>query len=194
MVEMTEVAHILKYATANSFIILDEIGRGTSTFDGMSIARAVIEYIKEKINARTIFATHYHELTNLSDWRPGIKNYSMAVKERGNEIQFLRRVIEGGADKSYGIHVAQLAGLPRKTIERAQKLLVELESSPHRTESVSKPCPIPVVVSESNSISLFQSTIPDELISLDIETITPLESLNLLHRLHLRAKQEAGKT
>ncbi|HAK75004.1 MAG TPA: DNA mismatch repair protein MutS, partial [Sporomusaceae bacterium] len=126
--EMNEVAHILKYATGNSLVILDEIGRGTSTFDGMSIARAVIEYVKERIKAKTLFATHYHELTGMADEYEGIKNYTVAVKERGNEVIFLRRIIPGGADKSYGIHVAQLAGLPRKLIQRSQQILAELES------------------------------------------------------------------
>lgn len=192
MVEMTEVAAILKHASSNSFIILDEIGRGTSTFDGMSIARAVIEYIKEKLHSRTIFATHYHELTILESWHSGIRNQSMAVKERGNEIQFLRRVIEGGADKSYGVHVAQLAGLPKKVVERAHQLLTEMEESPNQQQSAafdkSDKQPNTMV-----NTSLFCSTLPDELISLDIDTITPLEAINILNRLHLQAKREAGK-
>jgi DNA mismatch repair protein MutS len=195
MVEMTEVAHILKHSTSNSFIILDEIGRGTSTFDGMSIARSVIEYIKEKLHSRTIFATHYHELTILENWRQGIRNRSMAVKERGNEIQFLRRVIDGGADKSYGVHVAQLAGLPRKVVERAHQLLTEMEENPVRPNSVADTLDKSDCKSDNLvSPSLFSSTLPDELIALDIDTITPLEAINILHRLHLQARREAGKT
>ncbi len=187
MVEMNEVAQILKHATPNSLIILDEIGRGTSTFDGMSIARAVIEYIKERIKAKTLFATHYHELTELADSFSGIQNYSVAVKERGNEVVFLRRIIPGGADKSYGIHVAQLAGLPKKAIERAQTLLAELErNNPSKQESNPN-------IAATMSMSLFTSAITEELLALDIMTITPLEALNILYRLQAQAKQEAGK-
>ena len=188
MVEMNEVAHILKYATSNSLIILDEIGRGTSTFDGMSIARAVIEYIRERIHAKTLFATHYHELIELADFSPVIKNYSVAVKEKGNTVIFLRRIIPGGADKSYGIHVAQLAGLPKKIIDRAQKILADLEEN-HQHQA-------PVVLKkkeENEPISLFSSSLSNELLSLDIMTITPLEALNILYRLQNQAKGESGK-
>ena len=188
MVEMNEVSHILKHATSRSLIILDEIGRGTSTFDGMSIARAVVEHVKERIHAKTIFATHYHELTCLSQWRPAIQNYSMAVKERGNDVLFLRRVISGGADKSYGIHVAKLAGLPGKVVERAQELLRETEAG--------ATCGIaakPAAVSSGSIGSLFQSSLVDEIASLDVVTMTPLEALNLLNKLSLQARQEAGK-
>ena len=188
MLEMTEVSQILKNATSRSLVILDEIGRGTSTFDGMSIARAVVEYIKERIHAKTIFATHYHELTCLAEWKPAIQNFSMAVKERGNDVVFLRRVIPGGADKSYGIHVAKLAGLPGKVIERSQELLVQIETEATcqtpRREKTSAAAPMG---------SLFQSSLADELASLDTLTLTPLEALNILHKLTVQAKQEAGK-
>ena len=127
MVEMNEVAQILRYATKDSLIILDEVGRGTSTFDGMSIARAVMEFIHEKIKAKTLFATHYHQLIALEDVMNGVKNYSVAVKERGNDIVFLRRIVPGGTDRSYGVHVARLAGLPKKVIDRAQDILEEYE-------------------------------------------------------------------
>lgn len=189
MVEMNEVAQILKHATQQSLIILDEIGRGTSTFDGMSIARAVIEYIKERIKAKTLFATHYHELTELADCSKTIKNYSVAVKERGNDVVFLRRIIPGGADKSYGIHVAQLAGLPPKTIKRAQELLLELEQnhlqaqSPQSVEKAAAAIPM----------SLFTSSTIDKLLTLDIMTLTPIEAINILYRLQNQAKQESGK-
>lgn len=126
MVEMNEVSHILKYATRDSLIILDEIGRGTSTYDGMSIARAVIEHIRDNIGAKTLFATHYHELTDLED-NMHVKNYCIAVKEKGNDVTFLRRIIRGSADKSYGIHVAKLAGLPQNVVERAECILADLE-------------------------------------------------------------------
>ena len=188
MLEMNEVSQILKHATSRSLIILDEIGRGTSTFDGMSIARSVVEYIKERIHGKTIFATHYHELTCLSDWRPAIKNYSMAVKERGNDVVFLRRVVAGGADKSYGIHVAKLAGLPGKVVERAQELLVQIEA-----EAGCPAAPAQKAAETDAALSLFRSTLADELATIDVMTLTPLEALNLLHKFHLQAKQEAGK-
>ena len=127
MVEMNEVAQILRYATSDSLIILDEVGRGTSTFDGMSIARSVVEFINEKIKAKTLFATHYHQLIELENVLPEVKNYSVAVKERGMEVIFLRRIIPGGTDRSYGIHVAQLAGLPKKVISRAEEILQEYD-------------------------------------------------------------------
>lgn len=128
MVEMNEVSHILKYATNKSLVILDEIGRGTSTYDGMSIARAVIEHIRDHIGAKTLFATHYHELTDLED-DIHVKNYCIAVKEKGSDVTFLRRIIRGSADKSYGIHVAKLAGLPQEVVKRAETILIDLENT-----------------------------------------------------------------
>lgn len=128
MVEMNEVSHILKNATNKSLVILDEIGRGTSTYDGMSIARAVIEHIRDHIGAKTLFATHYHELTDLED-DVHVKNYCIAVKEKGSDVTFLRRIIRGSADKSYGIHVAKLAGLPQEVIKRAETILIDLENT-----------------------------------------------------------------
>jgi DNA mismatch repair protein MutS len=189
MVEMNEVAQILKYATKQSLIILDEIGRGTSTFDGMSIARAVIEYIKERIKAKTLFATHYHELTEVSDHYSGIQNYSVAVKERGKEVVFLRRIIPGGADKSYGIHVAQLAGLPKRIIDRANKILDDLENK-H-----SEPTELKAGASAAatTSMSLFESALTTELLAIDVMAITPLEAINILYRLQSDAKKEAGR-
>ncbi|VBB05997.1 dna mismatch repair protein muts clamp [Lucifera butyrica] len=189
MVEMNEVAQIIKHATTKSLIILDEIGRGTSTFDGMSIARAVVEHIKDRIKAMTLFATHYHELTELAENSPVVKNYSVAVKERGNEVVFLRRIIPGGADKSYGIHVAQLAGLPKKIIERAHELLSELEEQ-HGVNRLDSPAPI---AAATGTQSLFQSTLAEDLLALDIMTLTPLEALNLLYKLQNQAKQEVGQ-
>ncbi len=198
MVEMNEVAHILKYATENSLIILDEVGRGTSTFDGMSIARAVIEYINQKIRAKTLFATHYHELTALADSDDKIKNYCVAVKERGNEIIFLRRIKPGGADKSYGIQVAKLAGLPRSVMKRAEIILKELEqnvegdrsSAPSTTKpSVEKPT---TSKPPAEATSLFASSIAQELLKLDVTTLTPIEAMNLLYKLQDQARREAG--
>lgn len=142
MVEMNEVSHILKYATNKSLVILDEIGRGTSTYDGMSIARAVIEHIRDHIGAKTLFATHYHELTDLED-NVHVKNYCIAVKEKGSYVTFLRRIIRGSADKSYGIHVAKLAGLPQEVVKRAETILIDLENTAPTKEKT--------IISKNNS-------------------------------------------
>ncbi len=184
MVEMNEVAQILKYATERSLIILDEVGRGTSTFDGMSIARAVIEYIDKKIRAKTLFATHYHELTDLADNSVSIENFCTAVKERGSEIIFLRRIQRGGSDKSYGIQVAKLAGLPKFVMRRAEEILTDLENSaPVKVENVKAPPP---------SQNLFVSQGLDDLLKLDVTTLTPIEALNKLYELQAKARLEAG--
>ncbi len=194
MVEMNEVAHILRHATADSLIVLDEIGRGTSTFDGMSIARAVIEYSKDKIRAKTLFATHYHELTELEETAKKIKNYSVAVKERGNDVVFLRRIVPGGADKSYGIHVAQLAGLPKKIVERAQEILAELEQGQrHVRAAAGEAAATACAAAAAEQPTLFASSIAEELSAIDVMTLTPLEALNILYKLQIQAKQEAGR-
>ncbi|WP_199883683.1 DNA mismatch repair protein MutS [Anaerosinus massiliensis] len=214
MVEMNEVAQILKFATKRSLIILDEIGRGTSTFDGMSIARAVIEHVHDKIGAKTLFATHYHELTDLEDYAEGIKNYCVAVKERGSEVVFLRRIVAGGADKSYGIHVAKLAGLPKIVTERAKKILTELENQ-HVTathiaatqiETIEQKIEIKQeekqIGKEENykskqkdegMSSLFASGLSEQILTLDLMSMTPLEAMNILYQLQNQAKGEAGK-
>ena len=194
MVEMNEVAQILKYATKNSLVILDEIGRGTSTFDGMSIARAVIEYIRDRVHAKTLFATHYHELTDMEDEH--IKNYCVAVKERGSQVVFLRRIIAGSADKSYGIHVARLAGLPRFVTQRAQAILDALETQPAAETAAVSDAPVPPAAAEPEEAgmgSLFTGSLSRELLSLDIMTMTPLEAMNALYKLQNEAKMEAGK-
>lgn len=147
MVEMNEVSHILKYATNKSLVILDEIGRGTSTYDGMSIARAVIEHIRDHIGAKTLFATHYHELTDLED-DVHVKNYCIAVKEKGSDVTFLRRIIRGSADKSYGIHVAKLAGLPQEVVKHAETILIDLEN----TASTKEKTIIAKDISDENNI------------------------------------------
>lgn len=185
MVEMNEVAQILKFATAQSLIILDEVGRGTSTFDGMSIARAVIEFIDKKIRAKTLFATHYHELTDLAEISSRIENFSVAVKERGNEIIFLRRIKPGGADKSYGIQVAKLAGLPKSVMKRAEEILRSMEKSE----------PVRPVLSSKNakSPSLFMSQQLKELLALDVPSLTPIEAMNKLYELQKLAKSELGQ-
>ncbi|MBQ7630716.1 MAG: DNA mismatch repair protein MutS, partial [Selenomonadaceae bacterium] len=177
MVEMNEVAQILKYATNRSLIILDEVGRGTSTFDGMSIARAVIEYIDKKIKAKTLFATHYHELTDLAEISAQIENFSVAVKERGTEIIFLRRIKKGGADKSYGIQVAKLAGLPKSVMKRAEEILKALE----KDEPV-KPAP---TAQKSLPVQNNLFIMPElkEFLKLDVTTLTPIEAMNKLYEL-----------
>ena len=186
MVEMNEVAQILKYATNNSLIILDEVGRGTSTFDGMSIARAVIEYIDKKIRAKTLFATHYHELTDLAENSAHIENFCTAVKERGSEIIFLRRIRPGGADKSYGIQVAKLAGLPKVVMKRAEEILHDMENSiPIESAETKKNAPQPTQ-------NLFVSRSLEELIKLDVTTLTPIEAMNKLFDLQKKAREESG--
>ncbi len=193
MVEMNEVAQILKYATKKSLVILDEIGRGTSTFDGMSIARAVMEHIEKKIHAKTLFATHYHELTDLEDDK--IKNFCVAVKERGTQVAFLRRIVQGSADKSYGIHVARLAGLPKSVTERAEIILKGLEEDNPPMESRTQQAkvePEQSEVPEASMGSLFSSGIQDALLGLDVMSMTPLEAINELYRLQEQAKREAG--
>lgn len=194
MVEMNEVAQILKYATRNSLIILDEVGRGTSTYDGMAIARAVMEYIQAHIKAKTLFATHYHELIGMENVMEGIKNYSVAIKERGNDIVFLRRIVRGGTDRSYGVHVARLAGLPKKVLERADELLQEYDS--HKGEAA-EAAPAQAVAEQpaagdDGMGSLFASSLTDELLRLDVMSMTPIEAMNALFKLQQEAKKEKG--
>lgn len=191
MVEMSEVAHILKNATANSLVILDEIGRGTSTFDGMSIARAVIEYMEERIQSLTLFATHYHELTTLAEQVEKIKNYSIAVKERGKQVIFLRRIIAGGADKSYGIHVGQLAGLPKKLIHRASELLAEIEQCQGAATVVGEQNSV-LAQAQPAAITLFSQAVIEKLLTVDVLSVTPIEALNILYQLQSQAKEETG--
>ncbi|MBQ1546254.1 MAG: DNA mismatch repair protein MutS, partial [Clostridia bacterium] len=165
-------------------LIFDEIGRGTSTFDGMSIARAVLEYAvdKKKLGARTLFATHYHELTVLEELLDGVKNYNIAVKKRGDDITFLRRIVRGGADDSYGIEVAKLAGLPESVISRAKVVLKELESG-KKTEKPKKKR-TEVIPDESLSLIPSISSRAEEFIrNLDPNTLTPFEALNKLYEL-----------
>jgi DNA mismatch repair protein MutS len=204
MVEMTEVANILRNATRNSLVILDEIGRGTSTFDGLSIAWAVVEYISNTrvLGAKTLFATHYHELTELEDTMSGVTNYCIAVKEQGDDIVFLRKIIKGGADKSYGIQVAKLAGVPDQVITRAKELVEELSSaditmkareiaeasanvSQHKT--VTRPDEV-----DLNQMTLFDTVKNDDIIheleEISINEITPMEALNILSRLQSKLK------
>ena len=177
MVEMIETANILNHATPRSLLILDEIGRGTSTYDGLSIAWAVVEYIHNHPNlkARTLFATHFHELTQLSDLLPGVRNYNVAVTESNNQVVFLHHIIPGGADRSYGIHVAQLAGIPRPVILRASEILQQLEATSGTTVQVNP--------ASSQQLVLFPETNPllDELKKLDLNTLPPIQAINLLY-------------
>ena len=186
MVEMREVADILRCATRRSLLILDEIGRGTSTFDGMSIARAVLEYCADKklLGAKTLFATHYHELTELENTLPGTVNYNIAVKAKGEDIIFLRKILPGGADRSYGIEVAKLAGLPDRVLQRARAILRELEE----TDSVSR---APARKEEEDQVSLAALGEEEVLAALrrcQPETLTPLEAMNLLYELKQKLK------
>ena len=183
MVEMTEVASILKYATAKSLLILDEIGRGTSTYDGMAIARAVLEYAASPrhLGAKTLFATHYHELSAIEDELPNVKNYNIAVKKRGDKMIFLRKIIPGATDDSYGVDVANLAGLPASVITRARQILKELESQQPQRAAVRKSSE-----DSSDQVSLLDISsqqVADALRAINVETLTPIEAMNELYKL-----------
>jgi DNA mismatch repair protein MutS len=186
MVEMLETAQILNCATRQSLILLDEIGRGTSTYDGLSIAWAIAEFIhaREHLGARTLFATHYHEMTQLETLREGIRNYRVAVQERDGDVVFLRKILPGGADRSYGIHVAKLAGLPTPVIARAQEVLEQLEQPDRERESRR-------VVVESPASSVLPEPHPliDEVRQIDLFSMTPLDALNRLAELQKRATE-----
>ncbi len=176
MVEMVEAANILHHATSRSLLILDEIGRGTSTYDGLSIAWGIIEYIHNhpQLRAKTLFATHYHELTQLADLLPGVRNYNVAVSEADNKVVFLHKIIPGGADKSYGIHVAQLAGLPSPVVQRANEIMAELEKTSGRAVKIDP--------NAARQVALFPETNPllDEIKNLDVNSLSPIEALNKL--------------
>ena len=202
MVEMTEVANILRNATRNSLLILDEIGRGTSTFDGLSIAWAVIEYISntKTLGAKTLFATHYHELTELEGTLNGVNNYCIAVKEMGDDIVFLRKIIKGGADRSYGIQVAKLAGVPDSVIQRAKELAQELSEADItvRSREIAQAGAAPKKkVPKLDEVDLKQMTLFDtvkeddilkELQEMELSSMTPIDALNTLYRLQTRLK------
>ncbi|MCD8222804.1 MAG: DNA mismatch repair protein MutS [Clostridiales bacterium] len=204
MVEMTEVANILRNATKNSLLILDEIGRGTSTFDGLSIAWAVIEHISNPrlLGAKTLFATHYHELTELEGIMSGVNNYCIAVKEQGDDIVFLRKIVKGGADKSYGIQVAKLAGVPDSVIQQAKELVEELVSSDlaSRTREIAQSGTSPVVHKsvpkpddlEMTQLTLFETVKEEEIMKeirdMDLAQMTPIDALNTLYRIQTKLK------
>ena len=188
MLEMNEVAAILKNATKRSLIIYDEVGRGTSTFDGMSIARSVVEYTySKKIGAKTLFATHYHELTDMEDEFPGIVNYNIAAKKRGDSITFLRKIVRGGTDDSYGIEVAKLAGVPNEVVKRAREILKDIESGSHIAvgHNVSKKDDVDLFAGFVSSVN---DDVADKLRAVDINTMTPIEAMNLLFELKMMLK------
>ena len=203
MVEMTEVANILRNATENSLLILDEIGRGTSTFDGLSIAWAVVEHIAKQIGAKTLFATHYHELTELEGKLDSVNNYCIAVQESGDDIVFLRKIIKGGADKSYGIQVARLAGVPDAVLTRAKEIVSQLtendiviHTKPVEQTDSEKPKPETVEVS-GQQISMFDgfSNMPStedillELRDIDLNALTPMDAMNKLYQIQQKVKE-----
>jgi DNA mismatch repair protein MutS len=176
MVEMIEASNILHHATSRSLLILDELGRGTSTYDGLSIAWAVIEYIHNHphLRAKTLFATHYHELTQLAELLPGVRNYNVAVSEADGKVVFLHKIVPGGADRSYGIHVAQLAGLPAPVIQRAGEIMAELEKTSGRAVKISPHA--------AQQAMLFPDSSPllAELKNVDVNALSPIEALNKL--------------
>ena len=182
MVEMMEVANILKEATGNSLVILDEIGRGTSTYDGLSIAWAVAEYIedKEKCGAKTLFATHYHELTGLEDKLEGVKNYSIAVKEKGEDVIFLRKIVTGGTDESYGVHVARLAGVPKVVTQRANEILKSIERKNVLTNKKAEKESSKQVSGQLDMYNFKLAEIAHELDKININELTPIDALNTL--------------
>lgn len=194
MVEMIETANILNNATSRSLIILDEIGRGTSTYDGLSIAHSVVEYIHNnpRMGTKTLFATHYHELVDLAGILPRVKNFNIAVTEDGGEVVFLRKVLPGGADKSYGIHVAQLAGLPRSVLHRAEEVLTRLENDHQNQLPGNRIKNRNLSEAVSQQLSLF-GKIPlviEELLELDLDSLTPLEAITKLYELQKRARED----
>ena len=201
MVEMTEVANILRNATSDSLLILDEIGRGTSTFDGLSIAWAVVEHISNPklLGAKTLFATHYHELTELEGKLNNVNNYCIAVKEKGDDIVFLRKIVPGGADKSYGIQVAKLAGLPDSVLERAKVIVEELSANDIsdiakniQVDTAGKKKKNQLDEVDMTQMSLFDTVKDDDIIaelgSIDISHLTPIEAMNKLYELQNKVK------
>ena len=192
MVEMSEMATILKFATRKSLLILDEVGRGTSTFDGLSIAWAAVEYIAgEKCGARTLFATHYHELSELEGTLPGVVNYRITAKEQGEDVIFLRKIVPGGADRSYGVAVAKLAGLPRNLIARARQIMARLEVDSQTSGSIGRS-----ILDERRGqdrqlgmLDFKPMELVEEISQLDVVSMTPIDALNKLFELNEKAKR-----
>ena len=190
MVEMSEVANILKNATKNSLVILDEIGRGTSTYDGLAIAWAVAEYIADtnNIGCKTLFATHYHELTSLEEKLEGVRNYQIAVKEKGEDVIFLRKIISGGTDESYGIHVAKLAGAPKKMLTRANEILKTLEKKVRIKEQKEEKEMKKQVSGQLDMYNYKLADIASELDKIDINELTPIDALNTIVKIKEKLK------
>jgi DNA mismatch repair protein MutS len=179
---MVETANILNHCTPRSLVVLDEIGRGTSTYDGIAIARAIIEFIHNhpQAHAKTLFATHYHELTELEGYLPRVKNYNVAVVEQGDSVVFMHKIVRGGADKSYGIHVAELAGVPRPVVNRAHEILKELERGTARPDSEQAPIQLRLFSPDDD--------LRKEIVTLDVMSLSPIEALNKLFELQKKAK------
>jgi DNA mismatch repair protein MutS len=206
MVEMTETARILNTATRRSLVILDEIGRGTSTYDGLSLAWSIVEHIHEAIGCRTLFATHYHELTDLESQLSGVRNFNVAVKEWDDQVVFLHQIVPGAADKSYGIHVAQLAGVPRSVNDRAREVLAWLEAQHHSEADGSAKSPAVNPTTSPNGdgrqsghwqLTLFgleEHPLLDEIRSAKLDELSPLEALRLLHAWQERLAAEPSAT
>ena len=193
MVEMSETAEILRNATAQSLIILDEIGRGTSTFDGLAIAWAVVEYIcdKQRIGAKTLFATHYHELSELEGHLDGVKNFCVSVKEHGEDVLFLRKIVRGGADKSFGVHVARLAGVPRPVIARAHEIQARLEVSNINQNTIGRNILGEGRRRKNEQVDLFEyrkTELIQELSEIDVMSLTPMDAINRLFLLKEKAR------
>jgi DNA mismatch repair protein MutS len=189
MVEMVETSNILHHATERSLLVLDEIGRGTSTYDGLSIAWAVIEYIHNHpdLRSKTLFATHYHELTQLPNLLPGVRNYNVAVSEADGNVVFLHKIVPGGADRSYGIHVGQLAGLPKSVVQRAGEILKQLEASSGSAVRIEPTAP--------KQMALFPETNPllSELKEIDVNDMSPIEAINKLYEWQQRFLDKDGQ-
>jgi DNA mismatch repair protein MutS len=209
LVEMSETAFILRHATPRSLIVLDEVGRGTSTYDGVGLAWAVGEYLHDTVRARALFATHYHELTALADHLPAVRNYTLAVKEHGDDVIFLRRVVSGSTDRSYGVHVARLAGLPESVVTRAEEVMARLEKHKRgskdlgvlfelveRIPGTGQETPSPYVLEKKDATLLLPDddaalrSIVHELFSLDIANMTPVQALVRLNDWQLQLRGE----
>jgi DNA mismatch repair protein MutS len=205
LVEMSEASHILRHATPRSLIVLDEVGRGTSTYDGISLAWAIAEEIHNVVGAKTLFATHYHELTRLAEvLGAAVKNYTMAVRECGNEVVFLRQVVEGSAEKSFGIHVARLAGLPMRVIGRAEQVLQGLEIDREGNKETREQADKAALAVDEYAVARDERAVYDarikawrsilqQLMAVDIANMTPLQALNLLNEMQVKVKESGSR-
>ena len=188
MVEMKEMSNIIKYATSNSFLVLDEIGRGTSTFDGLSLAWAIVEYISKNIKAKTLFATHYHELTELENKLDNLINMKVDIKETNDSIIFLRKITRGSTDKSYGIEVAELAGMPKTLIKRAKSILKEIDKEDTKIDFPIADFAVQNEMEDDKNIHELKD-FKDEIKNINVNEITPIQSLQLLNELVIKASK-----